>query len=267
MALYHRQANKFGRYSNQRLEVCPCCEERVDNVPYPFCMSSTHTDLPASVALFFQFLKMVIVYLVLRLVLADAFNLITNWYGHDCGRNGVDWLKGCHNTDKYVRASISNKVLNNSQLHIVDLLDLGAVLFSIAFFVIYRFVEYREYVKHDVSEQTQDDYSIFVRNIPIILFQRKAINYEEKLSVLFTSIVNQWIARGMAGQEQTKLWYSYVEAIRRPDNVMQHPHNDPTRPYANNVVRGVELCWDLQELTTVVATREGLKDTKERQAE
>jgi hypothetical protein len=31
-------------------------------------------------------------------------------------------------------------------------------------------VESREYVRHDISEQTQDDYSIFVRNMPIILF-------------------------------------------------------------------------------------------------
>jgi hypothetical protein len=25
MALYHRQANKFGNDANQRTEVCPCC--------------------------------------------------------------------------------------------------------------------------------------------------------------------------------------------------------------------------------------------------
>jgi len=55
--------------------------------------------------------------------------------------------------------------------------DLGAVIFSIAFFVIYRFVEYREYIKHDINQQTQDDYSLFVKNIPVVLFERKATNY------------------------------------------------------------------------------------------
>ena len=104
----------------------------------------------------------------------------------------------------------------------------------------------------------------------MVLFERKSINYEQKLSALFTSIVNQWIAKGMAGQEQTKLWYSYLEALKRPENQLQNTATrqliDQTRPYANNIVRGVELCWDLQELTTVVGTREGLKDMKEKMA-
>lgn len=240
-ALYHRQANKFGSASNTHTEVCPCCDERVDNSPFPTCISATDKVLPGNVALYFLFLKMVLIYLVLRLVLADGYNLYSNWKGHDCGKADVEWLKGCEYSDKYVRFSVSNKVLQTAQLRVVDFLDMGAVLFSIAFFVIYRFVEYNEYVQHDVSEQTQDDYSLYVRNIPIVLFQRKTTNYEEKLSGLFTSIVNQWIARGMAGQEPTKLWASYVDATRRPENtvVRQEHLIDPKRPYANNVVRGV----------------------------
>lgn len=210
MAQYHRQANKFGKANAQQTEVCPCCEERVNNAPYPFCLNSTHEDLPASVALYFLFLKMVIIYLVLRLLIADGYNLFTNWFGHDCGDPKVPEMKGCLYADKYSRASVSNKVLQDDKLWVLGLVDMAAVLFSIAFFVMYRFFEYKEYVRHDVSEQTQDDYSLFVRKIPVVLFQKKATNYEEKISALFTGIVQQWIARGMAGQEQSKLWYSYL---------------------------------------------------------
>lgn len=85
MANYHKQANRFGLASNQRIEVCPCCDERIDNRPYPFCMPTDHPDLPADVALYFQFVRMTIIYLIFRFVLADGYNLITNLRGRDCG--------------------------------------------------------------------------------------------------------------------------------------------------------------------------------------
>jgi hypothetical protein len=153
-------------------------------------MSATHQDLPASVALFFLFIKMVISYLILRLVLADGYNLVTNWNGTDCGNPELPWMRDCIPQDKYLKASIANKVTDKYHLKILEIVNMGAVLFSIVFFFIYHFVEYREYVKHDISEQTQDDFSIFVRHIPLVLFERKASNYEEKLSALFTGIIN-----------------------------------------------------------------------------
>jgi hypothetical protein len=64
-------------------------------VPYPFCISSTHEDLPASIALFFLFLKMVISYLILRLAMAEGYNLITNWKGGDCGSRELPWMSAC----------------------------------------------------------------------------------------------------------------------------------------------------------------------------
>jgi hypothetical protein len=103
-------------------------------------MSATHQDLPASVALFFLFLKMVISYLILRLILADGYNLITNWNGSDCGNKELPWMRGCLPQDKYLRASISNKVTNTYQLKILSIVDMSAVLFSIAFFFLYHFV-------------------------------------------------------------------------------------------------------------------------------
>lgn len=85
MANYHKQANRFGLASNRQVEICPCCDERIDNTPYPICMSTSHPDLPAGIALYFQFVKMVISYLIFRFVLADGYNLLTNFRGNDCG--------------------------------------------------------------------------------------------------------------------------------------------------------------------------------------
>ena len=144
---------------------------------------------------------MVIVYLAMRLVLADGYNLISNEYGHDCGRADVSWLRKCNSSDLYVQGSIVNKVLNSDQLKIQDTLTTIAVLFSIVFFFIYRVREYNEYINHDIHAQTEEDFSLFVRNIPTVLFEPRSIKYELKLLLLFNSIIGEWIERGNAGLE------------------------------------------------------------------
>jgi hypothetical protein len=54
----------------------------------------------------------------------------------------------------------------------------------------------------------------------------------------------------MAGQDQSKLWYSYCTAAQLPANQMaiQAAPSDHFRPYANQIVRTVDLCWDLHQL-------------------
>lgn len=92
----------------------------------------------------------------------------------------------------------------------VSLLNLGAIVLSMVFFVLYRWLQYREYIRHDVEEQTQDDFALYVKNIPTVLFEKKSMGYARKLRVVFNEILQMWMNAGKSGAHDTKLWTSYI---------------------------------------------------------
>lgn len=80
-----------------------------------------------------------------------------------------------------------------------------------------------------------------------------------------------WLTAGKSGAHDTKLWHSYVAAVNNPENLQAHqgaPNDidDNEHRSMNNFIPAVDLCWDLQELETVVGVREGLKDAREAMA-
>lgn len=199
---------------------------------------------------------MTIIYLTLRFIIADGFNLFSNWRGGDCGS-----LKGpltyiCEPTLAMV-SSIGNKFTDYPTLRRVDFLNMIAIIASCAFFAIYRFIQFKEYIRHDLSDQTQDDFSLYIRNIPIAMNDPTACNYEERLSMVFTQIIMQFIAKGQAGQLNNPLWTSYVDVSNRPHNIQAIQMTDKsTNPaFLNEFITSIDLCWDTERILNVINLR------------
>lgn len=58
---------------------------------------------------------------------------------------------------------------DESMLYAVDILNLVAIIVSIAFFLYYRKYQYEVFELTDIGAHTQSDYSVFIENIPIFL--------------------------------------------------------------------------------------------------
>jgi hypothetical protein len=99
-ALMHRKANEFGYNSktvgnDQATPLCPCCELPINTVRIKLKYGTTPSKkyvkaggniflLNSGSAMFFTFIKMTIVYLLLRFVLSDCYNLISNTTANTC---------------------------------------------------------------------------------------------------------------------------------------------------------------------------------------
>jgi hypothetical protein len=59
----------------------------------------------------------------------------------------------------------------NGYVYTLDILCLLIVIGSIVFFILYRKLQYKIYDSIDSENQTQDDYTILVENIPILDFR------------------------------------------------------------------------------------------------
>jgi len=74
--------------------ICPCCENYINTVEIPIYYSTLPNRhptpneeifmLPASISLYFTFIKMVIAYIVARFLIVDLYNLVTNFNGRYC---------------------------------------------------------------------------------------------------------------------------------------------------------------------------------------
>lgn len=97
-ARVHQMASKFG-YStgklknNEEVPVCPCCESQTSNMELPLCYSTipgkpevghdvflVNTD----VSMYFTFIKMAIIYLILRFIVFDLYNILMSSKGGYC---------------------------------------------------------------------------------------------------------------------------------------------------------------------------------------
>jgi hypothetical protein len=105
----HEIANTFGYNSlvnedGSPSSICPCCKLPINTQALPMNYETTpdvrldsiegeEFKLSAGISMFFTFIKMAICYLILRLVLTDAFNLISSAAaGTYCENNPCDSL-------------------------------------------------------------------------------------------------------------------------------------------------------------------------------
>jgi len=119
--------------------------------------------------MFFSFLKMSILYLFIVFLLCGIFNLLTSVDGNYCHKN----IHICSES-LFELISTYNKHLDVPKrfvLKIQNILCLVAIVGSIFYFLIYRRMQYKIYDALDAEHQTQDDYTLFVENIPILDFK------------------------------------------------------------------------------------------------
>ena len=117
----------------------------------------------SGVALFFTFIKCLILFFIIRGLVVDGFNIITNLIeGKSCSGECVHQF--------FTKASIFHKDDRDDLINTTDLLAFITIFVSIIYFTIYRRVSYHIYNVIDEKNQTEDDYTIFVEDIPILSF-------------------------------------------------------------------------------------------------
>ena len=199
--------------------------------------------LSSDIVLLFAFIRMLIYYFALRLVITDLFNLYTNYTGHNCAQ-----VKECFPTLTQ-RLSIVNKLFELNELFIVDMLNFAFVGLSIIFFTSYDRYFYDWFIGMSVEIQTEDDFTLFVTNIPIIQPQDKhfEIHYAEGIESHINNIVNEWL---MDPKKNYELYEDYMKTA------ITHRHSPQNPP---KIVSGVNLCWDNYELTKIDDEKEELQ--------
>lgn len=177
----HRNACEFG-YNSQKednVKTCACCELAINTVMVPLCYGTTPSKdkiqigkpkfmLDAGSTMFFTFIKLIIVYLLVRLLIVDSFNIITNLISYaSLDQNSREAFK----INLFAQFSIYSKQASeqNNLVFILDILNLTAVVVSIVLFYFIRKYQINIFELVDSSNLTQGDYTVFVQKIPIML--------------------------------------------------------------------------------------------------
>lgn len=117
----------------------------------------------SGVALFFTFIKSMIIYFLLRAVIVDIFNIITNLNdGQNCEGECVEQF--------FTMASVLHKDNRLDLINVTDILTFCTIILSMVYFLVFRRAQYKIYCIIDEKNQTEDDYSIFVEDIPVLNF-------------------------------------------------------------------------------------------------
>ena len=83
---------------------------------------------------------MLIIYLLLRLIITDAYNILSSFFGGtECASD-----PRCQSSI-YTKSSGYNKKPNQDLVLALDILNLAMVVISIPFFIGYRYLQYKIY--------------------------------------------------------------------------------------------------------------------------
>lgn len=150
----HRRATRFGYNSTKMKDsssvpICPCCENPVNTIPIPLCYGTspgpivageTKFLLNSGTAMYFIFIKMCILYLLMRFIIADGFNLWTSYMGHFCKLNSKQ-CTGDYNS--YLSGYNKHTQQDEEFVNIVDYLNIGVTVASIIFFYYCRKYQFK----------------------------------------------------------------------------------------------------------------------------
>lgn len=175
---------KFG-YNPGRVGnvICPCCNQNINTEDISLCYDTTNIPedvladetkdfkLLSGVSLFFSFIKMLIVYLLFRAIFTDVFNMVSSYIAGKHCREFSDCQESL-----FTSTSGYNKYRSDRHDLIIalDVLNLVTIILSIPFFLAYRRMQYKLYDEIDAVKQTEDDYTLFIENIPILNFPDRA---------------------------------------------------------------------------------------------
>jgi hypothetical protein len=165
------------------------------------------------------------------------YTIYFNWHENSC-KHLNDWIN-CPKT-VFTRLATLRRVENEHSLFTFDLVNFAFVLLSILYLLFCENYLHGVYLTVANSIQTEDDYSIYVYNIPVLLDNEQSTNYigyGPALTSYFEQLVREWITNNsQASTNQTGLYKDYLQVCqRRGDNP-----NNPSK-----IVTKISLVWDL----------------------
>jgi hypothetical protein len=159
--------------------VCPCCQNLTSTMEINICYSTSPNKpevgqpvflVATDTSLYFYFVKMVIVYLLLKLLVVDAFVFYAGSQGQFCHLNFVKTGATC----SYLYSGYNLKAAaNQTILNYIDLAALAFTILSCAFFSVFRKKMAKMQDWLDFNETTEDDFTVLVEDIPAFLYSEE----------------------------------------------------------------------------------------------
>jgi hypothetical protein len=212
-AQVHAHASKFGK-SHQKLKdgtlvpVCPCCENLTSTKLIPLCYHTTPSPpqpgeeifmIATDVSLYFLFVKMCIFYLLLKMLVFDAYTAFMSSQGQYCANlHAANPTQTCAYT---VSGYNLNSSVDQMTLNIVDILGLAFTVFSIIYFIFFRRELFRIRDWLDFNEVSQDDFTLLVEDIPAFIFDEDTtkdsleFEYKAELEERFEEKIFEWLEK------------------------------------------------------------------------
>jgi hypothetical protein len=123
--------------------------------------------LQSGVSMYFTFVKMVVLYLALRFFIVDLFTIIVSIGGGYCTAYAAAHV---NNPCAFTISGYNLKTAADQKyLNFLDILNLVLTIFSIVFFNVYRKVFFKLQNWLDYNDISQEDFSVLVEDIPILL--------------------------------------------------------------------------------------------------
>ena len=162
--------------------------------------------LSTDVILFFSFIRFLILFLMLKLLIVDAYTMWINMNGSDCGGP----LQKICRPKLFARLASSNRMSDKDTFVIADLLNLVFLVVSIVFWTIYERFSYKKlFIDVAAQIQTEDDFTVFAEDIPVIQdINEGVIDYRKTLKEYFNNIVKEWLQN----PTEDELYKSYESA-------------------------------------------------------
>ena len=223
---------------------CVCCKEKIKEVQYPLCLDDDSPALSPDIVVFLTFIKLILLDFTFRFLVMDLYTIYSNWNLNTCAKLN-DWVN-CPRTFM-TRMATLRRVEDEHTFFLFDMLNLAFILISIIYLLCCENYLHIVFEKTANSIQTEDDFSVYVYNIPVLLDNEQSTNftgYQEALTSYFEQVVRNWInERKIHPQKQQHhLFKDYV-------NVARKYGDDPWNP--RRIVTSVNLCWDLEELVNL----------------
>jgi hypothetical protein len=114
--------------------------------------------------MFFTCIKMIIYYLILLFVVSNLYPIHISYFTNDyCKISSEECGNSWFIQFSPVKFKNTKYDYNYSIMNILNLIMIGS---SIVFFIIFRKYQYNIYGMLDLHNETQDDFTILVKNIP-----------------------------------------------------------------------------------------------------
>jgi hypothetical protein len=203
---------------------------------------SINYKLRSDVAMYLNFIKTLVYYLLFHMLIHSIFSLYTS---HFVGGYCED-TQHCHQT-VWNTFSMSNKIDRQDLINIVDLLNLVVIVLSLVFFICVRRSQYRMYSLIDEDAQTEADYTLMISNVPILDFPKKGEESAHKLEFYYRKHLEEYFTQRVTSWLQDKNeWERRKDAIGKQLLALMKSNNGELR--SDEIVKSVSLCYNLSSL-------------------